>query len=655
MCGIIGVITNKENRYDMVDVINKMAAKIRHRGPDSSDIYFDIDNFLYLAHQRLSIIDLSNNGKQPMNSFRGNLTIAFNGEIYNHKELKKKLDNQTKINWKGNSDTEIFLNSIEFWGLKKTLEMSTGMFAFALFDKPKNKIYLVRDRFGEKPLYWGFAGEGSAKSIIFSSEISALKEFPTFNPQLNIKSLDSLMKFQNIPSDLTIYKSIQKLKPANILEIDLSKKIGEKRPKMYKWWSYEKLISSSIKNQLVERRQILEELEKILTNSIRAQAVADVPIGCFLSGGIDSSLVVSLLSKIKKDGINTFTIGFKDKSYSEAEEACKIANHLGTNHQEIILDQKDAINLVHKLPIIYSEPFADSSQLPTSLICSEAKKSGLSVVLTGDGGDEMFGGYVRHFLGPRTWSKIKYVPYPIRSLTGNIIHTLQSKKIETLFNIQKNNLSKKLYKISKRLKYIKNYDELYQSLLMQDTNYLYNDEIVNELDEPLDSYYDQLSSYPKCLSKDPISRMMYWDAITYLPDDILVKVDRASMAVSLETRAPFLDHSVAEIAWKIPTYMKVNKGEGKLILKDLLKKYIPPNLIQRKKSGFAFPVSDWLRGPLRDWGESLINKKNLNQYQHFSEKKVIKLWNDHIDLKADNTEIIWSILIWQQWLNHNKH
>ena len=654
MCGIVGVITGRENRYDLEDIISKMSNKISHRGPDGSGKYLDKENSLFLGHQRLSIIDLSNKGNQPMVSFKGNLIIAFNGEIYNHKELKKKLDQETKILWKGNSDTEILLNSIEFWGLKETLEICSGMFAFALFDKNKNKFFLVRDRFGEKPIYWGLVGDGSTRSLIFSSEISALKEFPTFNPQINIQALDSLIKFKNIPSDLSIYQSINKLKPAHMLEVDFSSEICKVVPKVFKWWSYENLINSSIKNQLSNKDEILNELEKILSKAISNQSIADVPIGCFLSSGIDSSLVVSLLSKIKKNGVNTFTIGFNEKKYSEADEASKIAKYLGTNHSEIILDPNDAINLIPKLPEIYSEPFADPSQLPTSLICREAKKSGLSVVLTGDGGDEMFGGYVRHFLGSKTWDKLRLIPYPLRNLTGNLFNYFPSQLLDNFNNFQKQSLSQKLFKISKRLKDIKSYDELYQSLLIENTNLLYHEDLNNIFENPITGYYNQLLNSPACLSKDPVSRMMFWDAMTYLPDDILVKVDRASMAESLETRAPFLDHNVAEFAWRIPTNLKVNKGKGKLILKDLLAKYLPEELIAKKKSGFAFPVCDWLRGPLKDWGESLIDQNSLSLYNHFSQKVVRKLWNDHINYKSDNTTIIWPILIWQQWLMHNK-
>ena len=462
------------------------------------------------------------------------------------------------------------------------------MFAFALYDRSQNKIFLVRDRFGEKPIYWGFAGEGSTKSLIFSSEISALKEFPTFDQEINIKSLDALIKFKNIPSDLTIYKSIKKLKPGNILEIDLSKQICELKPIVTKWWSYEKLIRSSKSNQLKDKDEILNKLEDILTKSISSQSIADVPIGCFLSGGIDFFLSCFSLSKIKRDKVNTFTIGFNDEKYNEAKEASKIANHIGTNHTEIILDPKDAINLIPELPNIYSEPFADSSQLPTSLVCREAKKSGLSVVLTGDGGDEIFGGYVRHFLGARTWSKLRLMPYPLRNFTGELINYIPMKNLNNLNYFKKQRFAQKLFKIAKRLKNIKSYDELYQSLLIENTNSLYHQDLIDAFEDPLDDYYKELSSSPKCLSNDPVSRMMFWDAITYLPDDILVKVDRASMAYSLETRAPFLDHNVAKIAWQIPTSMKVNKGEGKLILKELLRKYLPNELIMKKNQVLDF-------------------------------------------------------------------
>jgi len=656
MCGFVGVITGKETSYNLQEVIQKMALQVKHRGPDYSGMYLNKDFSFYLAHQRLSILDLSKAGNQPMHSYTNRFVIAFNGEIYNHNYLKKILDSEVKISWQGTSDTEILINAIDFWGLTKTLELATGMFAFSLLDKIENKLFLIRDRFGEKPLYWAFAGEGSAKALIFGSDIKSLQQFPSFNSTLNVNALDALLRFSCIPSELTIFESVKKLKPAHIIEFDLEKEFTETQPKSYKWWVYEDTIQAASDKQFESKDEALNHLELALNKSVESQSIADVPIGCFLSGGIDSSLIVSLLSHQKISKINTFTIGFDDKNYDESKDSLEVANYLGTNHTEIILKPEEALNIIPQLPFIYSEPFSDSSQIPTALVCREAKKAGLSVALTGDGGDELFGGYVRHFLAPKVWNKLKLIPYPLRELTGSILRSVPIDQLQKfqLFSSH-NHLSQKLNKISYRLKNVDSSDSLYRSLLMENFNSsIYSKNLIDSLNISSKEYYSELNKAPLCLSNDPSGRMMYWDALGYLPNDILVKVDRASMAYSLETRAPFLNHSIAEVAWRIPTKMKVNAGQGKIILKELLLKYLPRKFVERPKSGFGFPVKEWLRGPLIEWSEDLLSTKNINKYNHFSSLQVQKLWQDHLTSKADNTNLLWSILMWQAWLKHYK-
>ena len=655
MCGLVGVITGKENSYCLPDITKKMSEKIAHRGPDSSGLFFDQDLSFSFAHQRLSILDLSKSGNQPMESFRKRYIIAFNGEIYNFIELKKKLTLETVIEWKGTSDTEVLLNCIEYWGLQKTLELTRGMFAFALLDKFKKRLILVRDRFGEKPMYWGFTGEGSAKALIFGSEINALREFPSFNNSININALDPFLKFSNIPDEQTIFKSIWKLKPANKIEFKLDKDIFIDTPRSIKWWDYKKVINYGIQNQFTSKKEVLNHLEETLRGTIQSHNISDVPTGTFLSGGIDSSLVATFLSQSQPNKVNTFTIGFEDQKYDESKDASNIAKYLGTKHNEIILNPLEALNLIPKLPYIYSEPFADSSQVPTSLICREVSNAGIKVALTGDGGDEMFGGYVRHFKGPRSWNRIKYIPYPLRSLIGSIIKGIPIQEMNLNELTKSDVFSQKIIRIASRLKEIRDHDGLYKSLIMQKIdNSIYSKDILINFDEPFSNYYSHINRAPDCLSNDPIARMLYWDAISYLPDDILVKVDRASMAFSLETRAPFLDKTVAELAWKIPTDMKVRGGEGKLVLKELLYKYLPKELVDKPKRGFAFPVSDWLRGPLKEWSEELLSIDNLLKYNHFSSNKVRSLWKDHLNSKSDNTNILWPILMWQSWLKFYK-
>jgi len=656
MCGIVGVVTGTNNQYSLREIVNKMAAKIVHRGPDNRGIYFDENLSFCCAHQRLSILDLSKAGNQPMASFNKRMIISFNGEIYNFKELRNKLNLETKIIWQGNSDTEVLINAIEYWGLKKTLDLAIGMFAFALLDNFQKKLYLVRDRFGEKPLYWGFAGSNSSKALVFGSDISAIKEFPSINKDINLKALDAYLKFSCIPSDLTVYNSIKKLKPGHIAEFSLERDLEIKYPHIYKWWDYKKIINSNKTKEYISREEALIDLEETLKNAATSCLVSDVPVGCFLSGGIDSSLLTAILSKNSFNKINTFTIGFENENYDESGDAKKIANFLGTHHEEITLMPSEALGLIPNLPKIYSEPFADSSQIPTALISREIKKKRIDVALTGDGGDEMFGGYVRHFQGSRIWSKLKLIPYPLRSKIGSLIEYSLKRKIDNIYFLNKNNnFSEKVYKIAGRLKTINSSDELYRSLLTinQDDN-IYSESLKYEYRHSLSEHSDELNQYPNSISSDPVARMLYWDALTYLPDDILVKVDRASMAYSLETRAPFLDKRVAEIAWRIPTKMKVKNGQGKIILKELLCKYLPKEYVYRPKKGFGVPIKEWLRGPLKDWAEELLKGNEIKDQNYFSLKKIDNLWDDHINGNKDNTSILWSILMWQAWLNYNK-
>ena len=656
MCGIVGVLTGSNNKYCLKEIVNNMAEKILHRGPDNTGIYFDKNISFCCAHQRLSILDLSNAGNQPMLSFHKRLVISFNGEIYNFRELKQKLNLETKIIWKGNSDTEVLINAIEFWGLKKTLDLSIGMFAFALLDNFKKKLYLVRDRFGEKPLYWGFSGSNSSKALVFASEISALKEFPSINKDINLKALDAYLKSACIPSDLTVYNSIKKIKPGHIAEFSLEKDLETNYPKVYKWWDYEYIINSNKNQEYISKEKALIDLEETLTSAATSSLVSDVPIGCFLSGGIDSSLLTAILSKNSSNKINTFTIGFEDANFDESGDAKKVADFLGTNHEEITLMPNEALSLIPNLPSIYSEPFADYSQIPTALISREIKKKGIDVALTGDGGDEMFGGYHRHFKGSRLWSKLRLIPYPLRSKIGLLLESLPISLIEKInFSNKTSNYSDKVHKIARKLKTINSYDELYRALLtVNEDESIYSNSIKNEYRNSLIDHNNELNQCPISISDDPAARMLYWDALSYLPDDILVKVDRASMAYSLETRAPFLDKRVAEIAWKIPTKMKVHKGKGKIILKELLCKYLPKEYVYRPKKGFGVPINEWLRGPLKEWAEDLLKGDEIKDQNYFSLKKIDNLWDDHINKKTDNTNILWSILMWQLWMNHNQ-
>ena len=655
MCGIVGAVTGLNNRYQILDIVSKMSKKIIHRGPDSSGIYLDKDTSYCCAHRRLSILDLSNKGNQPMESVNKRYIIAFNGEIYNFHELKSKLNKETNIKWNSNSDTEVLVNSIEFWGLEETLNLSKGMFAFALLDKKEKRLFLVRDRFGEKPIYFGFTGFESSRALVFGSEISALMEFPSFNKELDLNAIDSLMRFSCIPSDLTIYKSIKKLKPGHIVNFDLEK-CFENVPKVYKWWDYKNTIEENDKLQFNSEKEAISYLDIVLRNAIKDCSVADVPIGCFLSGGIDSSIIASLLSEISSTKINTFTIGFEDKNYDESNDAKKIAKFLGTSHEEIILKPDEALKIIPDLPSIYSEPFADVSQIPTSLICREIKKKGIDVALTGDGGDEMFGGYLRHFKGSSAWAKIKLIPYPLRSRIGKFLKYFSSSEYNKRnWSSKNNNFYQKVLRIGCRLEYIKSCDDLYRSLLIENIDdFIFSKSIRDKIKNPFYKNFEDLNDFPNSKFNDEVARMLYWDAITYLPDDILVKVDRASMAYSLETRAPFLDKRVVETAWRIPSRMKVNGGQGKLILKKLLCNYLPREYIYKPKKGFAVPMEDWLRGPLKEWSEDILLSKEMASQNYFEPNKIKQIWEDHLNNNVDNTRILWPILMIQSWVNFYK-
>ena len=535
------------------------------------------------------------------------------------------------------------------------MNLSKGMFAFALLDKTKKRLFLVRDRFGEKPMYFGFTGFGSSKALVFGSEISALMEFPSFNKELNLNAIDSFMRFSCIPSDLTIYESIKKLKPGHIANFNLEK-CHENIPEVYKWWDYKDTIEESNKLQFNNEKEAISNLDIVLRDAVKDCSISDVPIGCFLSGGIDSSLIAALLSETSSKKINTFTIGFEDKNYDESNDANKVAKFLGTAHQEIILKPDEVLKIIPELPSIYSEPFADSSQIPTSLICREIKKTGIDVALTGDGGDEIFGGYLRHFKGSSAWSKIKLIPYPLRSRIGKLLKSLPpSELVNKNFSSKHNYFYQKVLRTGTRLEHIKNADDLYRSLLIEDVdNSIFSKSFRNKIEKPFYKNIEDLYDFPISKVNDEVARMLYWDGITYLPDDILVKVDRASMAYSLETRAPFLDKKVVETAWRIPTKMKVNGGQGKLILKKLLCKYLPRDYIYKPKRGFAVPMQDWLRGPLKGWSEDILLSKEIVNQNYFEANKIKKIWEDHLNHKVDNTRILWPILMIQSWLNFYK-
>ncbi len=654
MCGLAGIISSSSSDLDIKSYTDLMSEELIRRGPDSYGNYFDSKNFnntsVSLAHRRLSIIDLSNKGHQPMISKSGRYVIAFNGEIYNFKSIKKKIDNVKNVSWEGNSDTEVLIESIDAFGLNKTLNFLAGMFAFALVDKQEHKLYLVRDRFGEKPLYYGLISNQKEKSLAFASEIHAIKKIPFFRESIDELSLDYFLRLSYIPSPLSIFKNIFKVKSGNMVIFNIDKNLFNEEPKINQWFSYEQLFLKNINEKFSNENEAIAALDKAIKKSTLEQSISDVPLGCFLSGGIDSSLIAATLQAQLGRKINTFTIGFDNNEFDESKHAKKVADYLGTNHHEFILEPSDALNIIEDLPNIYSEPFADSSQIPTALICKKIKGSGITVALSGDGGDEVFGGYVRHFMVPNIWGKMRLIPFEIRNLCGNLFLNKQFAILNKIFFHNSYIFANKLNKLAHRLRFVRNQEELFKSLIIDNFNgQIYTN---NCLEAIINSSSKKVNLFPTINSKNGIDfyeKMLIWDTNSYLTDDILVKVDRASMFYGLETRAPFLDHRLIETATRIPSHFKVKNNYGKYILRKLLYKYVPKELVERPKAGFALPINDWLRGPLKIWAEDLINSKD----PYLKECFVKNIWEQHLEGNNSHAIILWRILMWKYWFFSN--
>jgi len=649
MCGIAGLcVLPKNASADLELIAMRMGAAIEHRGPDAAGRWQSTDLGVALAHQRLAVIDLTLAGHQPMTSASGRYVIAFNGEIYNHQLLRRELDGAGLAPaWRGYSDTETLLAAIEVWGLEKALERCVGMWALSVVDQHQQVLHLVRDRFGEKPLYWGLSGHGTNQALLFGSELPALRAFSGFNNAIDRAALAQLLRFGEVPAPLSIYAGIAKLPAGHWLSIPLPLSPQVPLPSSRPWWQLRDVIENGYNDSFQDETEALVSLEQSLNHAVAQQAIADVPLGAFLSGGIDSSLITALLQCHSSQPLRTFTIGFEEEGFNEAPQARAVAEHLGTNHTERLLTSADARSLVPQLPQLYSEPFADSSQLPTHLVCREARYSGLTVVLSGDGGDELFGGYNRYFWGPRIWNHAARLPGPLRRSIGRAITAMPPLALDALglsFSIRQ--MGHKAHKLADRLRYVSNSDDLYRSLVCEwlDSGPLLQGECpVLEsiaIDQPL----------PVTLSEDHIARMMAWDALSYLPDDILVKVDRAAMAVGLETRAPFLDHRVAQVAWRLPMAMKIRGHTSKWALRQILHKYLPPEMIERPKAGFAIPVGAWLRGPLRSWASELIHPDRLSREGYLRPEPITLLWQQHLSGRFDHTTKLWTVLMWQAWL-----
>ena len=638
MCGIAGYwCINNASPDSIAHILHQMSGALSHRGPDSSGIWVDPQIPFGLAHQRLAVIDLSESGSQPMISPSQRFCISFNGEIYNHKELRDDLDS----NWRGSSDTETLLVAIEKWGLYETLTRISGMFAFALWDRSNRTLRLVRDRFGEKPLYWGFINHQNSDSLVFSSELSAIRAIPGLvTPAISQSALASYFTSGYVSAPHSIYENIYQLLPGSLITFGSP----SASPSSTQWWDLisEATNSSSHISPHSKPSDFIDELQSILITVISQYSSSDVPLGTFLSGGVDSSLITALLQANSAQAIKTFTISFPDfgsgESYfDESSHASDVSSYLGTSHTEIALSPSDAFTLIPNLPSIYSEPFSDSSQVPTHLVCREARRSGLTVALSGDGGDELFGGYNRHRLAPHLHRYLSLLPSLIRSSIAFGIDQIPISDVG--LSIDKRN------KLSSALRSCGSPHLLYGALtnLRHDFNSLFTKDFITTI-----APYD-ISTKSFFTSFSYAEQLMLADSISYLPNDILVKVDRAAMAASLETRAPFLDFRLAKFAWSLPVHMKLCNGVGKWALRLLLERYLPSRLFNRPKAGFAMPLGPWLRGPLRSWADDLLDPSLINRHGLLNSTSVQNLWNSHLS-GSDQSSKLWSLLMWQAWL-----
>jgi len=632
-------------------VLQNMGNSIRHRGPDDSDIWIEPLSGFGVVHRRLSVVDLSSAGHQPMVSLDGRFVISFNGEIYNHlalrAELTKFLGSQPLV-WRGHSDTETLLACIRFWGIKGTVERCVGMFAFALWDRESKMLTLCRDRFGEKPLYYGWQGQGRDSVFLFGSELKSLKVHPAFSAEIDRDALCLFMRHSYVPAPYSIYKGIHKLPAGTLLSI--SKYSTAAKPIAY--WSIAEVASRAIHSPLqMATNDLTDELDALLRSAVAQQMAADVPLGAFLSGGVDSSLVVALMQTQSSGAVKTFTIGFNEKGFNEAAHAKSVALHLGTEHIELYVTSRQAIDVIPRLPNLYCEPFADSSQIPTFLVSALAREF-VTVTLSGDAGDELFCGYNRYVLAQKLWRNLASVPLSLRMMTAKAIQMLSPKTWDSLLGplqfvvpkySRQASIGDKLHKGSGVMA-SKNMEELYLGLISQWTA---PESLVIGGSEPptlLNGYTPNLEGL------SGVQRMMVLDTMSYLPDDVLVKVDRAAMGVSLETRVPFLDHRVVEFAWRLPHTMKLRDGVGKWALRQVLYRYVPKALIERPKMGFGVPIDAWLRGPLKDWAEALLDSERLQREGYFNPGPIRAKWTEHLSGKRNWQHHLWCVLMFQAWL-----
>ena len=659
MCGIAGFLDGRHFiPEEAVSVARGMADAVAHRGPDDAGVWIDGKVGVALAHRRLAIIDLSPAGHQPMQSMSGRSIIVFNGEVYNHLDLRCRLEtwSPNALSWRGHSDTETLLAAIECWGLEEALQAAIGMFAFALWDRENRTLYLARDRMGEKPLYYGWQNG----AFLFGSELKALAAHPAFAGEIDRDVLTLLLRNDYIPSPWSIYTGVRKLPAGTYVKVaaGVARERADELPEPRPYWSLPNVVTAGQTRPFEGTPEdAVDALHDVLLGAVRQQMVADVPLGAFLSGGIDSSTIVALMQAQSSRPVRTFTIGFDEPSHNEAGYAKAVADHLGTEHTDLYVSARDALDVVPRLPALFDEPFADSSQIPTLLVAGMARRH-VTVALSGDGGDELFGGYGHYLRTPWIWRILSNVPRPLCRLGARVIETVFPQGPDRFPACVLRRTPMRHGWLAAKAKARK----LARLMDCRRPEQLYVRQISRWLN-PATVTVVRGASEPATILTEPASwpdapefscRLMAVDALSYLPEDILVKVDRAAMGVSLETRAPFLDHRVVEFAWRLPLSVKIRNGRQKWGLRRVLYKYVPKRLVERPKAGFSVPLAAWLRGPLRDWAEALLDQRRLQTEGFFDPKPIQQKWNEHLSGYNQWDSHLWSVLMFQAWLEHDR-